>query len=57
MGQYAEKFMENEMNENMMLIADDDVLEENGVESQLHRIKIMVLFKRYVYGQAARLVD
>ena len=54
MSQYVEIFAENEMNGEMMLEADDKDLEEIGVESRLHRIKIMVLFKRYVYGQTAR---
>ena len=57
MGQYVETFIQNKMNCNMMLQADDDVLEEIGVQSRLHRIKIMLLFKRHVYGQAARFVD
>ena len=57
MGQYVEIFAENEMSGEMMLEADDKDLEEIGVESRLHRIKIMVLFKRYVYGQTAKLVD
>ena len=57
MGQYVATFAENDMNGEMMLEADDQVLEEIGVESRLHRIKIMVLFRRYVYGQTAKLVD
>ena len=51
LGQYAKSFIENDVNGEMMLEADDDsALEEIGVESRLHRIKIMVLFKRQVFG-------
>lgn len=58
LGQYVENFQEHEMNGEMMLQleTDDESLEEIGVQSRLHRIKISVLFKRHVLGKTARLV-
>ena len=38
-----------------MLEANDEDLDALGVQSQLHKIKIMVLFKRHVVGKSARL--
>ena len=35
--------------------ANDEDLDALGVQSQLHKIKIMVLFKRHVVGKSARL--
>lgn len=38
-----------------MLEINDEILEDLGVKSHLHKIKIVVLFKRYLTGIAARL--
>ena len=54
LGQYVERFVEDEISGGVLVEADDEVLMENGVQSPLHRIKIMILFKRLVRGATAR---
>ena len=44
LGQYAEFFIEDEMDGEMMLAASDNDLPDK-VESRLHRVKIITLFK------------
>ena len=58
LGQYAEKFVENDIRGDMLIEveeeADDEMLIEVGVQSPLHQIKIMVFFKRLVKGTSTR---
>lgn len=55
LAQYVKKFLENEVNGGMMSIIKDEELEELGVQSQLHKIKILVLFKRHLTRKTCRL--
>ena len=57
LGQYAEKFVEDDIRGDMLIEveeADDEMLIEAGVQSPLHRIKIMVFFKSLVKGTSTR---
>ena len=51
--QYVENFREADMSGGMLLEASDGDLEEIGVESRLHRVKIITLFKRLAFGRTA----
>ena len=55
LGQYSEKFLESDISGDMLLQADDDVMEEVGVQSRLHRVQIVVQFRRHVLKKNARL--
>lgn len=44
--EYKEIFLENDMNGAMMLEANYDDLAEIGIDSRLHQVKILTLFKR-----------
>ena len=57
LGQYAEKFVEDDIRGDMLIEveeADDEMLIEAGVQSPLHRIKIMVFFNSLVKGTSTR---
>ena len=51
LGQYVGKFLEDEVNGEMLLEASDNDLAEFGVESRLHRVKIITLFQRLALGR------
>lgn len=55
LAQYVEIFQERQVDGGMMLEIDDEILEALGVKSHLHKIKIVVLFKRLLTGKATRL--
>ena len=55
LAQYVDSFLENDVDGELMSEANDEDLDALGVQSQLHQIKIMVLFKRHVVGKSARL--
>lgn len=52
--QYAETFRSSEISGELLLEADSDDLEELGVRSHLHKMKIMQLFRRELEGSVAR---
>ena len=57
LGQYAEQLVEADISGDMLMEVEeavDEMLMETGVESPLHRIKIMILFKRLVQGISTR---
>lgn len=51
--QYSESFLEDEIDGNMMLNAKDCDLADI-VESRLHQVKIIVLFKRRYFGKTPK---
>ena len=55
LAQYVDSFLEDDVDGELMSEANDEDLDALGVQSQLHKIKIMVLFKRHVVGKSARL--
>ena len=46
--QYVEKFLENEIDGNMMFDMTSDMLEELGVDTNAHRMKIKGSFKQWL---------
>lgn len=55
--QYVEQFVEADIDGEMLVDvkeADDKMLIQTGVHSPLHRIKIVVLFRRLVQGTTTR---
>lgn len=55
LAQYVNSFLEEGVDGESMSEANDEDLDALGVQSQLDKIKIMVLFKRHVVGKPARL--
>lgn len=51
---YSEVFKESEISGELLLEADVDILKELGVESPLHQMLIMELFRRELKGGAVR---
>lgn len=57
LGQYMDQFVKDDISGDILVDvkeADDKMLIETGVKSPLHRIKIVVLFKRHVQGASTR---
>ena len=47
--QYAKRFEKKQIDGDMLLEADDNILKKIGVAKSIHRLKIRILFPRYVY--------
>ena len=57
LGQYAEQLVEADIRGDMLMEVEeavDEMLIETGVQSPLHWIKIVVLFKRLMQGTSTR---
>lgn len=54
LSQYAESSKENDISGDTLLEADSEVLEELGVTSCLHQMKIMHLFRKELQGAATK---
>ena len=50
MSEYVEEFKDGDISGEVLLYADSEVLEELGVDSALHQMKIMQLFHRELLG-------
>jgi hypothetical protein len=51
---YTKAFQENDISGDVLIIATPDDLSELGVESALHKLKILVGFKRHVEGTGVK---
>lgn len=52
--QYVETFRAEDINGEILLGADPDILDELGVRSPLHKMKIMQLFRREIQGTVVK---
>lgn len=54
LSQYSETFKDNEIGGDTLLEADSEMLDELGVTSHLHQMKIMHLFKKELQGATTK---
>ena len=54
--EYADSFLSSDISGEILLEADADILNELGVTSPLHQMKIMELFRRELQGEIPRSV-
>ena len=54
LSQYSDTFKESDISGELLLEADVDILKELGVESPLHQMLIMELFRRELKGGAVK---
>lgn len=52
--QYADNFLHSEISGEVLLEADADVLNELGMTSPLHQMKVVELFRRELQGKTPR---